>query len=121
MNLQGERNMKNIIEDMRKTTEEYNNLFNKDNPLFTIALPHIKKMSLLSGYEAVKEFFIEQNPTTIDLREREFTFSKDGIASETQDIWTLEFNGQPVYMLRNNKIMNRGQYVSLLKRIKFAN
>lgn len=110
-----------VIEDMQEKTLEWKHLFDKNNPLFTVCIPSIGKMSMLAGFESVKMFFQEQDPTTIDLREREFPVIQNGEIVGNQDIWTLEFDGNVVFVLRNNKIMNRGQIAIMLRRIGFAN
>lgn len=113
--------MKNIIEDMRDITEGQQHLFNKKDPLFTVAKPSTGKVSLLSGYEALKMYLIEQDPNTIDVGIREFPLMENGEIVGQKDIWVMEIDNDVVFILRNNKEINRGQFISILKRTGFMN
>jgi hypothetical protein len=110
-----------IIQDMQNLTSQYKHLFNNSSPLFTISVPSINKMSFVSGFTELKNLFKELDPNTIDLGVREFPVVENDEIVGTQDVWYLEFDGQPVFMLRNNKVMNKGHFIIALKRTGFAN
>jgi hypothetical protein len=109
-----------ILEDMQQKTLENKHLFNKSVPLFTVAIPSKGKMSFISGFTELKRFIEELDPNTIDLTTREFEVFEDDKVT-IKNIWVLMIDGNPVFMLRNNKIMNKGHFVVVLKRTGFAN
>lgn len=110
----------NIIEQMQQVTSESSKLFSKNTPTFTVAIPSKNKMSILFGIDSLKTFIKEQDPNTIDLGQRTFPKIKDGVVVDEEDIWCLEFDSKPVYILKNNKVMTRGQIIVALKQTGFA-
>ncbi|NUH84791.1 hypothetical protein HUN92_13785 [Bacillus firmus] len=111
----------NVFETMKELTIQQKHRFNKNVPLFTVAIPIINKISVVSGFDELKRLFLQLNPNTIDIIVREFPIFSDGKIVGTEDKWCLELDGQPVFMLRNNIDMNKGQLIVALKRIGFAN
>jgi hypothetical protein len=105
---------KTILDDMKMATLQVKSTFSDDEPLFTVA--YIKeeqlKMSFISGFLELKYFFEDLDPDTIDLRAREF--------ENFGDVWTLEVDGEPYFILKNNQELKRGQMHRTLKRIGFA-
>jgi len=111
----------NVFVTMKELTIEQKHRFNKSVPLFTVAIPSINKISIISGFDELKRLFLQLNPNTVDITMREFPVFRDGNVVGTEDKWSLELDNQPVFMLRNNKDMNKRDLKAVLKRIGFAN
>lgn len=110
-----------IIEEMHGKTLENQHLFKKSVPLFTVGIPTRGKISFVSGFSELKRLFEELDPSTIDITTRKFDIFENDKVVDKKEIWTMEFDGEPIFMFRDNKEMNKGHYIIALKRTGLFN